>query len=300
MVRTIAGGTLAALVGACVHVTVAAQNGRIGFEAVSVRPAVGGVPIAQRVLPTRIDFVNTPMRTVLFAAYRLIHREEASFPEWLLETRFDIQGTYPPGVTSAQVPEMLQTLLKERFGLVAHMEPRRIEGFELAVSKDGVKMREVQPLDELDKDFSASSGPRLTLDMTSESVEGRARTLLIPDEIGLRTITARSFYELRTLANGIQRIDATRITMSEFASVLRVNLGQPVFDKTGLTGVYQFRVELDRLARPIVIIEARGPRDPTGASTFKAVEGLGLTLRELQSPVNVLVVDNINRTPTEN
>jgi len=42
------------------------------------------------------------------------------------------------------------------------------------------------------------------------------------------------------------------------------------------------------------------PREPTGVSTFRAVENLGLKLQELRSPVNVLVVDNVNRTPTEN
>lgn len=41
-------------------------------------------------------------------------------------------------------------------------------------------------------------------------------------------------------------------------------------------------------------------REPTGADTFKAVEGLGLKLEERREPLDVLVVDTINRTPTEN
>src|SRR5262245_29541364 len=87
------------------------------FEVVTIRPSVPGRPQAQRVLPTRIDFVNTPLRTVFFTAFRLKDVTEASIPAWTMDVRFDIQATYPSGVTVAQVPEMLQTLLKERFGL---------------------------------------------------------------------------------------------------------------------------------------------------------------------------------------
>jgi uncharacterized protein (TIGR03435 family) len=35
-------------------------------------------------------------------------------------------------------------------------------------------------------------------------------------------------------------------------------------------------------------------------SVFKAVEGLGLKLQERRAPVDVIVVDKIERTPTEN
>jgi len=42
------------------------------------------------------------------------------------------------------------------------------------------------------------------------------------------------------------------------------------------------------------------PREPTGVSTFKAVEGLGLKIEERRSPIDVLVVDKSERSPTEN
>ena len=40
--------------------------------------------------------------------------------------------------------------------------------------------------------------------------------------------------------------------------------------------------------------------EPTGISTFKAVEGLGLKLDERRAPLDVLVIDRIERTPIEN
>jgi uncharacterized protein (TIGR03435 family) len=53
---------------------------------------------------------------------------------------------------------MAQTLLRDRFGLVARFEPRQMDASDLVAGKDGIKMRAVEPLDELTKDFTTSSG----------------------------------------------------------------------------------------------------------------------------------------------
>jgi uncharacterized protein (TIGR03435 family) len=149
--------------------SVAAQNAsKLAFEVVAIHPSVPGTRQAQRVLPTRIDFVNTPLRTLLFTAFRITDISEVSSPAWMMDARFDIQATYPTGASATQLPEMLQTLLKDRFGLIVHTEPRRIEGYELVVGQDGLKMREVEPLDEVEKDFTNASGPRLTTDIVTE------------------------------------------------------------------------------------------------------------------------------------
>jgi len=47
------------------------------------------------------------------------------------DVRVDIQATMPTGATVAQVPEMLQRLLAERFGMVVHRETRQVDGYEL-------------------------------------------------------------------------------------------------------------------------------------------------------------------------
>jgi uncharacterized protein (TIGR03435 family) len=77
-----------------------------------------------------------------------------------------------------------------------------------------------------------------------------------------------------------------------------------VIDNTGLTGLYEFKVELDisqmALAFVKTDVNGRSLDEPTGVSTFKAVEGLGLKLEERRSPVDILVVDRISRTPAEN
>lgn len=278
--------------------SVAAQNTPLAFDAVSVHQAAPGTRAVQRILPTRIDFVSTPLRTVLFGAFRITDVAEASVPAWTMDVRVDIQATYPTGATPAQVPEMLQTLLKDKFELVTHIEPRRIDGYELIVASDGLKIPEVQAVNDLEKDFSRT-GPPISNDSISEGFNGTVRSMVLPTEIGGRTVTERSLYELRTLPNGVQRIDAIRITMREFASLLRLNLNRPVFDHTGLMGVFQFKTELDRLSSNLTTTDRNGnPFEPTGLSTFKAVEALGLKVQQLREPVPVLVVDKMNRTPT--
>ena len=147
------------------------------FEVAAVRPSEPGTRQSQKVLPTRIDFISTSLRTLLLTAFRL-EVYQVSAPNWLMDVRFDIHATYPAGVTQAQVPEMLQALLRARFGLVTHTEPRRVDAYELVVGRGGIKMREVQPLDDLNKDFTTPSGQRPSVDSVRETIDGPVRSML--------------------------------------------------------------------------------------------------------------------------
>jgi uncharacterized protein (TIGR03435 family) len=88
----------------------------------------------------------------------------------------------------------------------------------------------------------------------------------------------------------------------------------PVIDATGLEGAYDFtlsftkKVDLNKTipAPPRADGEGTAPADPplTGLSVFDALQrqlGLKLEKRETnQVPVNVLVIDHVERKPTEN
>ena len=70
-------------------------------------------------------------------------------------------------------------------------------------------------------------------------------------------------------------------------------LGRPVLDRTGLTGVYDFMLEW----MPDSIAGA----DTSAPSLFTAVqEQLGLRLEAQKGPVEILVVDSMERTPAPN
>ena len=99
------------------------------------------------------------------------------------------------------------------------------------------------------------------------------------------------------------------MTMAELVPLLEANVDAPVADRTGLAGVYQFTLELPRDAmfdRFVAATRLRLGAGPSlsapagGMSGVKGIESLGLKLERRRVPVEVVVVDKISRTPTEN
>ena len=162
-----------AIVGVCIVGTVlcgtvgsAAQSKpRLSFEVASVRvssPDTGPRNL-HRTTGTRVDRITT-LGALLREAFRQPSLYRIAAPDWVDAVIVEIQATMPPGATIQQVPDMLQTLLEERFGLVSHREARPTDAYELVVAAGGMKMKEVEPLDELDKgsprsDIRTSTAP---------------------------------------------------------------------------------------------------------------------------------------------
>jgi uncharacterized protein (TIGR03435 family) len=70
-----------------------------------------------------------------------------------------------------------------------------------------------------------------------------------------------------------------------------------VVDKTGLTGRYDFSVDLSSY---FAETKAGEQPDLTGIMMSALREQLGLNLESRREPVEVLVVDHIERNPTAN
>jgi uncharacterized protein (TIGR03435 family) len=104
--------------------------------------------------------------------------------------------------------------------------------------------------------------------------------------------------------------NAARMTMAELVPFLWETMDAPVVDKTGLTGVYQFTLTLPRgamgerhireLASGRLGASLSSAAPTGGLSALKAIESLGLKLERRRVPLEVVVVDQISRTPTEN
>ena len=95
-------------------------------------------------------------------------------------------------------------------------------------------------------------------------------------------------------------------TVKQLVSTLTVDLGRPVIDKTGLTGLFDFKLEWTpdnyQLSRtmPMAIPPSDSP-DSAGLSLFTAVkEQLGLRLESQKGPGDVVVIDHVERIPIEN
>jgi uncharacterized protein (TIGR03435 family) len=97
-------------------------------------------------------------------------------------------------------------------------------------------------------------------------------------------------------------LEATSITMDKLANLLSRMTGQPVVNETGLTGVFTFTLEWT----PDETQRSEGSREAEthnvgGPSLFSALqEQLGLKLEGKKAPAEVLIVDRVERTPTEN
>jgi uncharacterized protein (TIGR03435 family) len=85
------------------------------------------------------------------------------------------------------------------------------------------------------------------------------------------------------------------VTMQRFAEFLTDEAGRPVVDKTNLTGAYDMTLDW------AVDNNANTNDASNGPSLFTALqEQLGLKLDSAKGPVETIVVDHAERTPTEN
>jgi len=87
------------------------------------------------------------------------------------------------------------------------------------------------------------------------------------------------------------RMDVRHMDMEHIAGVLAHRAGQPVVNKTGLTGNYDFKLSY------------AAANDPSSSlpDFFTALqEQLGLKLESQKVPVDFLVIDHFDKIPTEN
>src|SRR5579863_4640537 len=122
------------------------------FEVASVKPAVepARVPMfcivpcspGERVTVTgaRVDIRYMSLFNLIVAAYR-IKPYQVSGPDWMKSERFDIAATIPADVPKEQLPEMLRSLLAERFKLTIHRDNKEQPVYALVVGKNGSKLQ---------------------------------------------------------------------------------------------------------------------------------------------------------------
>jgi uncharacterized protein (TIGR03435 family) len=117
---------------------------RPAFEAASVKPSTGADEGAlMKFSQGSIEMQNHSLRRLVQVAYRL-HDFAYSGPGWLDSVNFDIVAKMPAGGSQHQMPEMLQTLLAERFKLAVHRETREMPGLALAVDRKGLRIQPVE------------------------------------------------------------------------------------------------------------------------------------------------------------
>ncbi len=275
------------------------QESDIKFEVASVRPAgvpqsgpgrlrmSGGPGTAD---PERITYPNVTLKNILSKAYG-VENDRLLGPNWLDSERYDIAAKVPPGATKEQLNAMLRNLLVERFNLAIHHETKVVSVYELTVAKNGPTLTEA--------DMNAPPVPVI-------EPGSRPPTIGVPDSAGFPQVPPGRPTMLGRMTDGIMRWTAKVQSLADLASFLGGELQRPIVEKTGLTGKYDFKLAYSRDGlKPMGPAAAAGiPVDDTpsgGPSLQRALQDqLGLKLESTKDPIDYLVIDHIDKVPTDN
>lgn len=104
--------------------------------------------------------------------------------------------------------------------------------------------------------------------------------------------------ESRT-SNGRGLIDARAISMTALAERLSRQLDAPVVNRTALEGYFNLRLQWNPESDKPVSPGADAAAGDPGLSIFTAIQQLGLRLRPQKTPVEILVIDHVEK-PSEN
>lgn len=265
------------------------------FEVASVRPAAPAgqqqVNVGLRLDGSQARIASYSIGEYIAMAYR-VRPPQVSGPDWIANDRYDINAKLPEGATSSQIPEMLQSLLASRFGLKIHHEKRDLPVYALVTGKGPLKLKEAPA------DASSGEAPKGVVNLAaSGSVNGVS--------INLGNGSGFSF------AN--DRFEATKVSMETFARVLERYMDRPVLNLTELKGNYDLSLNLTPEDYRIMLIRAgmnsgvvlppqvlRLVEGNSPESLFEALQQVGLKLDARKSPLDVIVIDQVNKASTDN
>jgi uncharacterized protein (TIGR03435 family) len=263
-----------------------------GFDAVTIKPnrTRGSLNRRHAVVfkPDRFMATNFTLRELIQLAYGVQGSQILAVPDWLDSEKYDVEAKLgssavdelsklSPDQRNLERQSMLQALLADRFKLTLHHETKEVPAYVLAIAKDGPKLRE---------------------NTYRNGVTG-------PDGLVYGGVPGVFF-------TGPHQLSGQRTRLEPFVGLLSGQLGRPVVDKTGLTGVYDFTLDwLAPLRKPesAPSILKAVPEHAEAltkvhaietASLLEAVsEQLGLELNLQTGPVEILVIDHIEK-PSEN
>jgi len=220
----------------------------------------------------RLIVRNVPLKYLISEGYHVRPEAVSGAPGWSESERFDVVAKAPPTTSEDDLRRMLVALLQERLKLATHTEQKVMPVYALVVGKNGPKnLKESEPARAAED--RCVSGP--------------------PPTPGDRELVCRHT-SMAALADAMPR-------------VVRGFIQLPVVDQTGIQGSYEFKLDftpanrLDGVGRG-----GDGGKSGTaplgsGLSIFDALQAqLGLKLESKKLPMPVIIIDHVERTPTEN
>jgi uncharacterized protein (TIGR03435 family) len=295
-----------------------------------VQMQAGKMPrFGARVDGSRAEYTYMSLKDLVAEAYK-VKAYQVSGPAWLGSERFDIAAKMPDGAQKDDAPAMLRALLEERFKLTARSDTQEHPVLGLVVGKGGPKLKEAavptEPAEPIDENAPPKPG-----EFTLQGPDGPIRVTRNADGSMKMNMGAKGTITQRIdMANQTVHMESGMVSMGGFADMLTNMMqmggggGQQVVDMTGLKGNYEVAVDFSladlmvmarEKAREMGIslpgapagggaadnLPASGVSDPAGrSSVYTSVEKLGLKLESRKAAVEQVVVDHVEKTPTEN
>ena len=231
------------------------------FEVVSVKPNKSGANSSSTTSdPGRLTATNVSLRSLIAMAYGL-KNYQLEGPDWLADVKFDIAAKFPEALPNN----------REEYNKALHsmMEKLLVERFKVAVHRST-------------KNFSV-----YVLVVDKRGIKFKE----VPDSDSHNQNSNNTHYQGRC------------VPMSSFADFLARRVDLPVLDMTGLKGFYDLALDW--------VPESRAPEDSKSDVTAANVsagtslpvalqEQLGLKLEMRKAPIEMLIVDHVEKVPTEN
>jgi uncharacterized protein (TIGR03435 family) len=239
------------------------------FEVASVRatPPSVGLPQGFAKNPRRVG-PRLTWTTDLFALVRYAF----DIPSWRISgikserVFYRVEALMEATASQEEVRAMLRQLLIDRFKLKTHTKVEQRSGYDLVVI-NGSKLQRAAATGEV------PPMPDYMKGQPSAAFEGSV--FISAESTGVSALTGRG------------------VALARLAHTLSEALEEFVVDRTGTTANYYFGFTFRRL-----VADAVAPEVPALYEALR--EHLGLKLERRQGPVELLVVDHAERTPSEN
>jgi uncharacterized protein (TIGR03435 family) len=257
------------------------------YEVATIKPSKpGSAPGGYSFPSDGFKATNVTLQTIIEAAYHIGDDQVSGAPKWLNSDRYDVEAKMD-GSAAADLQklnreeqnvarqQMLQAFLADRLVLTIHRETKEFSVYLLVIAKNGPKLQEAKPGDTYADGIKDRDGSPLEAGNT-------------------RTTGGRNAHTLTAHA----------VPISALTQMLLAYLGRPVLDRTGLTGKYDFTLKWgpDDNRPPSLTGSASNDGSPSVASDsngpplLTAVqEQLGLKLQSGKGPMEIIVIDHIER-----
>jgi len=209
-------------------------------------------------------FTNVTLRSLISMAYKMPFDRILGGPAWLVSDKYDVNAIGKENATLDETAMMVRSLLRDRFRFVAHTERRDLPVYFLVLARADGRL-----------------GPGLRRSSV-DCQDPEARKKAIAAARDARIVCGITFDPGVFTAGGV--------TVSTVLGELTAASGRAVLDRTGLTENYDIELKWTALPEP----------NSNNVSIFTAVqEQLGLKLESATAPLDVVVIDRIER-PSEN